>query len=391
LAYHRQAMAPYLNPKLSIKKRVSDLLKRMSLAEKIGQMNQYIAPQYANALGVQDVSLAMPKLLEKGLVGSFLFVNDCEEANALQKAAETTRLKVPLLFGIDAVHGLCPVKGATIFPSPIGLASTWDLKLAEELSAITALETRVSGMHWAFYPVLDVARDPRWGRTAETFGEDPFLVTCMGIAAMRGLQGRDLSSPDSVLACIKHFVAPGQPLGGRNTGPIELSERTLRTMALPAFEACVKAGALSVMAAYNELNGVPCHASERLLTGILREEWGFKGFVVSDWGGIEKLVKSHHVAETQKDAVKQAVLAGVDMHMHGDGFAEPLKELVEKGEVSKKRINAAVSRILDAKFRLGLFENRYVDHDRAKTVLSCPVHKAKELEAARKSIVLLKN
>jgi beta-glucosidase len=382
---------PYLNPALPVSQRVDDLLKRMTLEEKVGQMCQFLAPRYAKSSEPADFSARLDELFRKGLIGSFLFVSDCNEANELQKAAENSRLHIPLIFGIDAVHGLCPVSGSTIFPTPVAMASSFDPALMEQASAITARETRATGLHWAFYPILEVARDPRWGRTAETFGEDPYLVRRMGLAVVGGFQGDNLSSPDKIIACVKHFTAHGIPLGGRNLAPVEVSERTLRSVFLPPFEAAIRKGAGSVMAAYHEINGIPCHASEMLLTDILRKEWGFQGFVVSDWGGIEMLVDPHRVADSQKEAVRQAVLAGVDMHMQGEGFAEPLLELVKEGAVPEKRIDEAVGRILAAKFSLGLFENKYVDPKKTALILASKENQQKALEAARKSIVLLEN
>ncbi|MDC3987032.1 glycoside hydrolase family 3 N-terminal domain-containing protein [Polyangium jinanense] len=371
-------------------RQVRALLDRMTLEEKVGQMNQYIAPIYARSIDSPDLAEKLDDLLARGLVGSFLFVTDAEEANALQEKASRARLGIPLIFGIDAVHGLAPVRGATIFPTPIGMAATFDDDLVERSAEITAHEMRATGMHWAFSPVLDVARDPRWGRTAETFGEDPLVVATMGRATVRGLQGPDRSRLRT-LACLKHFLGPGVPLGGRNMGPVDVSERTLRGAFLPPFQAGVAAGALSVMAAYNDVNGVPSHASDELLTRILRREWGFRGFVVSDWEGIEMLHTTHHVAASQKDAIRQAVLAGVDMHMHGEGFSEPLLELVREGTVPAWRIDEAAGRILRVKHALGLFEQRYVDASRASSVLAAPGHLTVALEAARKSIVLLRN
>ena len=381
----------YLDPGQPVEERVADLLGRMTLEEKIGQMNQYLAPRYAKASEPADFSGRLDKLLKDGLVGSLLFVSDVEEANALQKVAGDSRLKIPLIFGIDAVHGLCPVRGSTIFPTPIAMACTFDTLLVEEASRITAREVRASGMHWAFYPVLDVARDPRWGRTAETFGEDSYLVGQMGRAVVRGFQGENLSSEENIIACVKHFAAHSQSLGGRNIAPIDVSERTLRSVFLSPFRAAVEQGVFSAMAAYHEINGVPCHASKELLTDILRDEWGFQGFVVSDWGGIEMLISTHHVAADQKEAVRQAITAGLDMHMQGDGLTEPLLELVHEGTFTESRIDQSVSRILAAKFRLGLFENNYVDPQRTSQVLACAEHRAKALEAARESIVLLEN
>ncbi len=381
----------YLDPKLTVEQRVDDLLGRMTLEEKVGQMNQYLAPIYARASEPAEFNAHLAELMSKGLIGSFLFVQDLAEANDLQKTAENSRLKVPLLFGIDAVHGLCPVRGATIFPTPIAMGGTFDPGLQERAARVTARETRASGIHWAFYPVLEVARDPRWGRSAEVLSEDPYLVTQMGQAIVRGFQGQDLGNPESIIACLKHYVAHGQPLGGRNTAPVDVSERYLRSTFLPPFEAAVRAGAGSVMAAYHELDGVPCHANEYILSDILRGEWGFNGFVVSDWGGIERLFDPHRTAADMKEAVRQAVTAGVDMHMQGDGFTEPLLQLVREGTIPEGRVDQSVRRILAAKMQLGLFEKRYVDPAWSAKVLGAPENVKVALEAARKSIVLLEN
>ena len=382
----------YLDPANPVEMRVDDLLGRMTLEEKVGQMNQYLAHSYMTATGRSTEGMEnVDSLISLGLAGSLLNVVDCNEANYLQKLAENTRLGIPLIFGIDAVHGLAPIRGATVFPTSLGMAASFDRQLIEEASEVTAAECRVIGTHWSFFPVLDVAREPRWGRTSETFGEDPLLVREMGLAAIRGFQGDNLAADNRIIACIKHFTAHGQPLGGRNTAPMEVSERTLRSVYLPPFEAAVRAGARSLMAAYHENNGIPCHASGELLTEILRREWGFRGFVVSDWGGIEMLVTPHRVAATLKDAIDQAVNAGVDMHMQGDGFTGPLLELAREGKVPQSRIDEAVRGILRAKFELGLFEHRYIDSGKAKQVLGSKEHKEMALKAARESIVLLKN
>lgn len=390
-AAEKTPAAPYLNPKLSIEQRVEDLLGRMTLEEKIGQMNQYIAPRYARASEPQEVTPRIEDLMKKGLVGSFLFVLDTTEANYLQRIAQNSRLGIPLINGIDAVHGLCPVRGATIFPVPVAMGGTFDPDLVERASRVTARETRASGMHWAFYPVLEVAREPRWGRSAEVFSEDPHLVEQMGLAVVRGFQGRGPGDPESIIACLKHYVAHGQPLGGRNTAPVDVSERYLRSNFFPPFEAAVKAGAGSVMAAYHEINGVPCHASEYILNDVLRGEWGFNGFVVSDWGGIERLVDPHRTAANMKEAVRQAMVAGVDMHMQGDGFTEPLIELVREGVIPESRVDQSARRILKVKMQMGLFENRYLDPAKSAKVMGAPEHVKVALEAARKSIVLLEN
>ena len=385
-----QSVAPYLDPTLSVQARVSDLLGRMTLQEKIGQMDQYCGQKYAKSVGGRVIP-EINQLIKEGAVGSFIFVLDPDEANEYQRLTEESRLRIPLLFCLDAVHGMCPIGGATVFPSPIGIGCSFDTEIAEWTTAITAKEMRALGIQWALHPMLGIAQEPRWGRTAELFGEDPYLTSQMARATVRGFQGRDLSSPDSVLACIKTFVAHSIPPGGRGLGPSDVSERTLRNIFFPPYQAAVEEGVFTLMPAYHDINGIPCHASEELLTRILRDEWGFRGFVVSDWGGVEQLVRFHRTAVDQKEAVRQAVSAGVDIHMAGGGFGNTLKELVEQGVISEQRIDRSVAPILEAKFRLGIFENRYVDPSKADETLFHADHRQAALEAARKSLVLLEN
>jgi len=382
---------PYFNPELPVEERIKDLLGRMTLEEKIGQMDQYLGPAYAESIGWNPEDEKLKQLIIEGAVGSFIFVSTVQEANELQRIAEQSRLQIPLINCIDAVHGLCPIQGATIFPSPIGVACSFDTDIAETISGITAREMRAMGIHWALHPMLGIAREPRWGRTAELFGEDPYLTSQMARATIRGFQGEDFSSPHNVIACIKTFVTHSVPLGGRGLAVTDVSERTLRAVFLPPYKAAVEEGVFSLMPAYHDFNGVPCHASKRLLTDILRKEWGFKGFIVSDWGGVEMLHGFHHVASTDKEAVKQAIYAGVDIHMHGGGFGETLFDLVKEGAVSERRIDESVERILEAKFRLGLFENRYVNPDSVRKILFSEAHKQAALQAARESLVLLEN
>lgn len=379
-----------MNSGLSVSKRVKDLVQKMTLEEKVGQMTQYQAPGFIKARAFGDGE-AVKRLISAGLIGSLMHAQSAQEANELQEMAERTRLGIPILIVTDAMHGAGYHSGTTIFPTPISLASTWDDKLVYEVASITARELRSIGIHWNLSPVLDVGRDPRWGRIAETFGEDPFLVTQMGVAMVRGYQGEDASGPENVVAGIKHFIAYSQPLRGLNTGPVDISERTLRTVFLPPFAAAVQVGTLTVMPGYHSLNGIPCHSSRELLTKLLREEMGFRGFVITDNGAVERLVTHHRIAESRNDAVEQAVLAGIDMHMCGPGFSEPLIELVKQGRISERRIDESVFRILEIKFRMGLFEKRTVDPAKAGKILCCSQHREKALEAARKSIVLLKN
>ena len=397
----------YLDRGKSPTDRAADLLSKMTLEEKIAQMNQLVGPQHMAAamrdvpeeelrtnsargfypgVGPKDIEA----LAEKGLVGSFLHVVSAEEANHLQGLALKSRLKIPILIGIDAIHGNGLVEGCTIYPTSIGMASTFDPALMERTARETAVEMRATGSQWTFNPNVEVSRDPRWGRVGETFGEDPYLIAEFGKAAIHGYQGSDLSGNNNVLACVKHFLG-ATPLNGTNGAPADVSERTLREIYLPPFKAGIEAGAFSVMTAHNELNGIPSHSNTWLLHDILRKEWGFKGFVVSDWMDIENINWLHKTAENTKEAYFQSVDAGMDMHMHGPDFYYKVIELVKEGRISEERINESCRKILEAKFRLGLFENCMVNIEEAKSRIFTKEHQATALEAARKSIVLLKN
>ncbi|RYE26233.1 MAG: glycoside hydrolase family 3 protein, partial [Sphingobacteriaceae bacterium] len=304
---------PYLNAKLPVNQRVQDLLSRMTLREKVAQMCQYVGLEHMAAtekrmnkqqLVNNDAYAFYPgyttdnikSMVKNGLIGSFLHVVTVKEANELQVLAQKSRLKIPLLIGIDAIHGNGMVAGSTIFPSPIGLAATWDTALVRLTARYTAEEMRATGSQWAFSPNLDIARDARWGRIGETYGEDPYLVTQMGLAVISGLQGK-LTNNTNVLACAKHLIAGSQPINGLNVAPSDISERTLKEIFLPPYEAAVHAGVYSVMPAHNEINGKPCHADKELMTDLLRDQWGFKGFYVSDFMDIERLALVHKTAE----------------------------------------------------------------------------------------------
>jgi len=389
----------YLNAALAAERRAELLLAHMSLDDKIGQMCQYVgetsSPTAENADEVVGYALALAdklELIRTGRVGSFLKVPGALEANHLQEVAASTRLGIPLLIGTDAIHGHgMDLAEATIFPSPISFASAFDTDLARRIAACTAREMRVTGFHWSFSPNVDVVRDPRWGRTGETFGEDPHLVAELGVAMVQGYQGQDFSGAHEVLACAKHLVAGGTPNNGLNGAPAELSERTLHELYYPPFARTVAAGAFTLMPSHNEVNGVPCHADQDLLTRRLRQEWGFRGFVISDWLDVERLRSVHHIVETRAEADRLGVLAGIDMHMHGGEFFESVRAQVLDGQIPLARIDAAVLPILRAKFQLGLFERRYSDPEEIRATVCCAEHVALALEAARKSIVLLKN
>jgi beta-glucosidase len=399
---------PYKNPDLTDEARVDDLLSRMTLIEKVGQMSQFVGPEHiarseknmtieemqaGDTFGIYPNlhSSQIPDVIKKGRVGSFLHVKNPEEANFLQKHAIQSRLGIPLLIGIDAIHGNGLVRGATIYPSPITMASSWNLDLVEQASIQTAKEVRANGAHWAFTPNIDIARDARWGRVGETFGEDKFLVSEMGVAVINGLQQGDFSSDTSILATAKHFVAGSDPINGLNLSPMDVSIRSLREDYFPPFERAIDAGVFTLMAAHNEVNGVPAHGNRFLLTEVLRDEWDFQGFVVSDWLDVERLKTYHRTAPTFKEAVYQSVDAGMDMHMHGPKFLMPLVRLVKQDRIPESRIDDAVRPILLAKFRLGLFENPFVDLSDAKKLMFNRDHKQTALELARQGIILLKN
>lgn len=397
----------YKNPKAPVETRVEDLLKRMTLEEKVGQMNQFVGVEHikSNSAVMSEADLKnntanafypgftyrdVEKWTEQGVVGSFLHVLTLEEANYLQSLAMRSRLQIPVIFGIDAIHGNANAPQNTVYPTNINLACSFDTAMAYRIARETAREMRAMNMHWTFNPNVEVARDARWGRVGETYGEDPYLVTRLGVETVKGYQG-DLNTQQDVLACIKHFVGGSQPANGTNGSPTDISERTLREVFFPPFEAGVKAGAMSLMTAHNELNGIPCHSNEWLMQDVLRDEWKFPGFVVSDWMDIEHMNDLHATAENLKEAFYQSIMGGMDMHMHGIHWNEMVVELVQEGRIPESRIDESVRRILEIKFRLGLFENPYADPEVSMKVRLCPEHRQTALEAARNGIVLLKN
>ena len=395
----------YLNPILSIDKRVDDLMQRMTLEDKVSQMNQFVGLEHMRSgnpnddkanndaqgfykdLSINDVT----NLTIEGKIGSFLHVLTAKEANYLQELALKSPLKIPLLIGIDAIHGNALVSGTTVYPSPIGLASTWDDSFLYSVGKQTAKEMRATGSHWAFTPNIDILRDPRWGRVGETLGEDPFMVGNMGASMINGFQQDDFTGTQKVIACAKHLIGGGESINGLNAAPADISLRTLREVHLPPYKKAIDAGVYSIMAAHNELNGVPCHMNKWLMTDVLRDEFGFNGFYVSDWLDIERINTLHHTAKDMKEASYLSVDAGMDMHMHGPKFTEAIIASVEEGKLSIDRVNDACRKILTAKFKLGLFENRFVDLEKKEEFLFTKEHKATALESARKGIVLLKN
>lgn len=398
----------YKDPAQRIERRIDDLMSRMTLREKVGQMCQFVglehlrmAEKSATPEEIRDGhaqgyypglhSTDILRMVEAGEASSFFHVVTPEEANYLQELAQKSRLQIPLLIGIDAIHGNGLYGGATIYPTSIGQAATFDPDLVERLCRETALEMRAMGAQWTFNPNVEVARDARWGRCGEAFGEDPLLVGEMGAASVRGYQGADFTGEDKVIACAKHFVGGSQPVNGINGAPFDGSERTLREIFLPPFQACIDAGAHTVMAAHNEVNGHPAHGSKWLLTDILRDEMGFRGFIVSDWKDVERLVDKHAQVATEQEAFIRSVACGMDMRMHGPVFIDVIQQAVEQGVIPERRVDEACRGILEAKFRLGLFENPFVDAARTASLCNTPEHRTTALEAARKSIVLLKN
>lgn len=370
----------------SIDKRVDSVLALMTLDEKIGQLNQL---SYGSGWGPTvkvNIKDEYINLIREGKVGSFFNASGAELTKELQKIAiEESRLKIPLIFGLDVIHGF-----RTTFPVPIAEASTWNPELVELSAHYQALEASAAGIHWTFSPMVDIARDPRWGRIMEGSGEDPYLGSIMAEARVKGYQG-DLST-QNIIACPKHFAAYGGAEGGRDYNTVDISEVTFRDVYLRPFKAAFDAGALTTMASFNEIAGVPSSANKHLLTDILRNEWNFKGFVVSDWNSVGELVP-HGVAENLKDAGNLAINAGLDMDMESRSYITHLFELVKENKLSEETINKSVRRILRVKFLLGLFDNPYAycDIQREKnTIMSKEIQDA-ALKVAQESIVLLKN
>jgi beta-glucosidase len=382
--------------------RVRDLLARMSLKEKIGQMTQLEIGMITDG---RDLDIRInPEKLKKAIngygVGSILNVKDQalpiarwhEIITAIQNAAAQTRLKIPVVYGIDTIHGANYIEGSTLFPQPLGMAATWNPQLVLDGSHIAAAETRAAGIPWNFSPVLDIGRQPLWPRLFETYGEDPHLATVMGVATVRGYQGTDPSAPDRVGATLKHYVGYSFPQSGHDRTPAYIPDSMLREYFLPTFAAGVRAGAVSVMVNSAEVNGTPGHTNAHLLKDVLRGELGFNGLVVSDWEDIKLLVRTHRVAADEKDATRMAVVAGIDMSMVPSdySFADLLTQLVNENAVPMSRIDEAVARVLAFKMRLGLFEDPLRGMKEATQVGSA-ASRAVALQAARESLILLKN
>ena len=362
-----------------VAERVENLMGRMSLAEKIGQLTQIAGAPLFPGPEPEDV-------IRKGGAGSVLWLNDTKKFNALQKiAVEESPSKIPLLFALDVIHGY-----RTVFPVPLAMASSWDPSVAERAQAVAAKEARAAGLHWTFSPMLDIARDARWGRIVEGAGEDPCLGAAMAAAQVRGFQGESLGAPDRVLACAKHFAGYGAADGGRDYDPVYLPEGRLRNVYFPPFEAAVKAGVGTFMSAYMDLNDVPASGNRFLLRDVLRDEWGFQGFVVSDALAIGNLV-IQGFARDGRDAAFRSLSAGVNMDMASDTYPQHLAGLVEDGTLQMSDIDAAVRPILAIKVRMGLFERPYTDESRLAQVVARPEHRQEARLAAQRSMVLLRN
>jgi beta-glucosidase len=362
-----------VNP--TIEKKIDNLIAKMTLTEKIGQMTQR-----------SEASAVNETLVREGKVGSLLNIRGAAVVNRLQKIAiEESRLGIPLIIGNDVIHGY-----RTVYPIPLGCAASWDTALIRQVSEMAAREAAAEGTHWTFAPMVDIARDPRWGRIAEGNGEDTFLGSAIARAAVEGFQGKNLADPLTILACPKHYVAYGAAEGGRDYNTTEISERTLRDIYLPPFKAAIEAGAGSIMSAFNDLDGVPASANSFTLRDVLKNEWKFQGFVVSDWNSIGELI-NHGIADSPVTAGIAALKAGVDMDMEGYAYGPELEALVQEGQVPVALLDDAVRRILRIKFELGLFDHPYIDESLAGKIVLSESNLRLARQMARESIVLLKN
>jgi beta-glucosidase len=364
----------------AVEARISDLLSRMTLEEKFGQLQQLdghadgkFRPEHLD-------------LVRKGLLGSTLNVRGAANVNTMQRVAmEESRLRIPLIFAFDVIHGY-----RTVFPIPLGETASWDPEAVEQAAAIAAAESRAAGLHWTFAPMVDIARDARWGRIAEGAGEDPHLGSIMATARVRGFQGDDFSRPDRVIACAKHWVAYGAAEAGRDYNTTDMSEHTLRSVYFPPFKAAVDAGVGTFMSAFNDLNGVPASANHFTLTKVLRDEWRFDGFVVSDYNSVMELV-NHRVAADAPDAARQALSSGVDMEMVSRSYVTEGPRLVKEGRLRIEVVDEAVRRVLRMKMRAGIFEQPFADAAREKATIMRPDYRAAARRIAARSMVLLKN
>ncbi|MGD0270699.1 MAG: glycoside hydrolase family 3 N-terminal domain-containing protein [Candidatus Sulfotelmatobacter sp.] len=382
-----QAPAPKLDDPV-IEQRITQLLGQMTLEEKIAQTVHFAD----SSTGPGSPHADYREQTAQGHVGSFENITGAAETNALQKiAVENTRLHIPLLFALDVIHGY-----RTIFPVPLAMASTWDPSLVEKASRVAAIEATREGIRWTFSPMVEIARDARWGRIVEGAGEDPYLGSAMAAAYVRGYQGARLNDPQSMMACVKHYVAYGAAEAGRDYNTVDISERTLFQVYLPPFHAAVDAGAGSIMSAFNTLNGVPSTSNWFTLTHILRQEWGFQGIVISDYGSVSETI-AHGIAVDGKTAARKAILAGLDIDLEGNEYSRHLAELVRSGAVPESAVDQAARRMLRVKFALGLFDHPYVPEPRVSEATPAgkpqldPAHVELARTVAERSFVLLKN
>ena len=369
----------------TIDRKVDSLLSKMTLEEKVGQLTLFTSDMTQTGPTIRDDYM---KLVKEGKVGALFNAYTVDYTRKLQKTAvEETRLGIPLLFGFDVIHGF-----RTIFPIPLGESASWNPELVQEAARVAGREAAASGLHWTFAPMVDVSRDPRWGRISEGAGEDTYLNSVMAAARTKGYQGEDLSDKNTVLATAKHYAAYGAPEGGRDYNTVNMSERRLREVYLPPFKAALDAGAASVMTAFNELNGVPATANKFLLNQILHEEWDFDGFVVTDYTSIPEMI-THGYAKDSRDAALKSIEANVDMDMQSGLYMEHLAELVKDEEIPEAYINRSARRILEMKYRLGLFEDpyRYIDEEREEQEILSEANREAARKVARESMVLLKN
>ncbi len=369
----------------SINQKVEDLLKQMTLEEKIGQLNQYTGDN--TVTGPLTINPNKKEEIKSGKIGSMLNVMGSTYTRQYQEYAIQSRLKIPLLFGLDVIHGY-----KTTFPIPLAEAASWDLSAIELGARIAATEAAASGIHWTFAPMVDIGRDPRWGRVMEGAGEDTYLGSKIAFARVKGFQGEKLGELNAVMACAKHFAAYGAAVGGRDYNSVDMSERMLWETYLPPFKAAIDAGAATFMNSFNDINGIPATGNKYLQRDILKEKWGFKGFVVSDWGSIGEMI-AHGYSKDAKEAALQAITAGSDMDMESNAYRFNLEQLVKEKKVSLALIDDAVKRILHKKFELGLFDDpyRFCNLERQNQALNNPEHTKIARDIAKKSIVLLKN
>jgi beta-glucosidase len=405
----KNGILPYKNASLSVDTRVQDLINRMTVEEKIGQL---LCLQGWRMYLKTDVEVIQSKLLEEAVEKQYIGMLwgtlradpwtrktiknglnprlSAEATNAIQRyAIEKSRLGIPLLFAEECAHGHMAI-GTTVFPTSLGQGSTWNIPLIHKMATAVAAETRLQGAHIGYGPILDLAREPRWSRMEETFGEDPFLIARMGSAVVKGFQGDNINSGLNIVSTLKHFVAYGIPEGGHNSENANIGKRELFQNFLFPFQVAVEAGALSIMTAYNSIDGIPCTSDHYLLTDIVRNKWGFDGFFVSDLGAVGGLVSNHRQVGSLPEAASLALNAGVDVDLGGSGYAR-LSDAIKQGLIDSVTIDQAVKRILKIKFEMGLFENPYVDPKKTSKQVGCFEHKELARQVARESIVLLKN